>query len=41
MKVGMRSFGEGGKDPLSWNGETGYGGRALSGGSRVAVETDV
>jgi hypothetical protein len=43
----MRSFGGGGKDPLSWNdGTEGKAGlvmswRALSGGRRVAVETDV
>jgi hypothetical protein len=37
----MRSFGEGGKDPLSWNGRLVMQGEALSGGSRVAVETDV
>jgi hypothetical protein len=37
----MRSFGEGGKEPLSWIGETGYAGRALSGNREVAVETEV
>jgi hypothetical protein len=42
----MRSFGGRGKDPLSWNGGTEerrlvMSWRALSGGRRVTVETDV